>query len=416
MLSPDPIAAIYNLPYLMLCAIAGYASASALRLERVGNNLKHTDEDLQSLAKQLALQRQELTAQFTDRSELIEGQVKFFKTYASEKMEKMNNELKTVSEHVDGLMNGNTSAVMKLENRLIAMEESVAEQNKKISNLLVLNGDMLDRITTVERNQDSLKTHVETIENHFNEFELATNKTFEFLKENVKMGKDAHIFLDNNMRDLKTAVHNAVNEVKRMSDAQHILNETIELRNNDVAENLKRSNNVLNKITDHPPTPADLVKLCAAFEQRAIEAYSTAQYSTMTSAMTSELALEISLTANRLAAHVANTADMDIITSKILGPRPGPPTSTAPVMSMGNQTNSGDPPTSKYQQQANLNAARQTLGSYNSSANLKTNFNKSSAEIRESLLFAFMDEFNSILNHNQAQAVRHVYPSVIIVS
>ena len=213
------------------------------------------------------------------------------------------------------------------------------------------------------------------------------------------------------MRELKTAVGNAVNEVRRMSDLQHVLSDATEERNREVAENLKRSDQVLNKISDHPPTPEEVVTLCLAFEQRALEVYSTAQYSTITAAMSSELALEISLTANRLATHVANTADMDVITSKILGPRPAPPASTAVPNSLGNQTGGGN---TRYQQQAAQNATRQTLGSYNSCANLTTNFNKAPASIRESLLFAFMDEFNEILTRNQTQQVISVYIASVL--
>lgn len=387
-----------------ICCTAGYASASAQRLEKVGVNLKHTDEDLKKLAQQLNSQRLELSSQFEDRCELMEGQSKFFKTYATEKMDTISTSLRVVTEQVDGLLNGNTSAVAKLETRLIEMEKSVKEQNKKISNLLVLNGDMLERITKAEGAQNLLQAHVAIIEKRFNEFEAATNKAMEIVNDKLTVGRDGQMFLDSNMRDLKAAVDNAVNDVRRMSDAQHVLAEATEQRNEEVVENLKRSDHVLNKISDHPPTPAEVAKLCVTFEQRALEAYSTAQYSTMTSAMTAELALEISLTANRLAVHVANTADMDAITSKILGPRPAPPTSTAAALSMGNQT-SHEAHGSKYHQQASLNAARQTLGSYSSAANTKTNFNKSSADIRDSLLFAFMDEFNIILFVNQAQQV-----------
>lgn len=73
---------------------------------------------------------------------------------------------------------------------------------------------------------------------------------------------------------------------------------------------IQRSDKVLDKISDHPPTPEEVAKLCHTFEQRALEVYSTAQHSTITNAMTHDLALSISLIAQRLATHVANTADM----------------------------------------------------------------------------------------------------------
>lgn len=341
---------------------ASYAGAAALRLEKVGVNLKHTDEDVKGLAQQMVLQRSELSSQFGERCEEMDGRAKFFKTLVTERVDSMGKLLAEVKGNVDGLMNGNTSAVVKLEDRIVAMENSMKEQNKKINNLLVVNGDMLEKISHIEGEQKTLKDHVENIEKHLHIFEQTTIKTFEKLTIDVQEGKDAQLFLDNNMRELKSAVNNAVNDVRRMSDLQHTLNETTQQRNVEVAANLKRSDFVLNKISDHPPTPADVAKLCSAFEQRALEAFSTAQHSTITNAMTSELALEVSLTANRLAIHVANTADMDIITSKILGPRPGPPASSAPPMYTNNHQSPAA--SSKYQNHANFSAARQTLGSY----------------------------------------------------
>ena len=316
----------------------------------------------------------------------------------SEKTDGLSKELSDVKTDVDGLMSGNTSAVSKLENRLVAMEESTKQQNKKINDLLVLNGDMLERISKVESEQSVLKEHVLTIEKRFNSFEETTSKTFETLKQELQVSNDANLFLDKNMRDLKQVVDYAVNDVRRMNESQQKLNEDTEKRNIEVSASLNRSNEVLNKISDHPPTPDEVAKLCVTFEQRAIETYSTAQYSTITHAMDSNLALTISITANRLATHVANTADMDVIKSKILGPRIAPPASCAPTPNTQGCGNNNHVKKTKYQEISNVSTARQTLGTYNSNANLNTDFNKSSASIRESLLFAFMDELNAIIN------------------
>lgn len=174
-----------------------------MRLEKVGVNLKQTDDDLMKLAQQVEGNRADLSRQLADRCDVIEGQAKFFRTLMTEKTDSMSTDLREVKENVDGLLNGNTSAVMKLENRLVAMEHSVADQNNKISNLLVLNGDMLERISKSEAANDALKVHVEVFEKKFNEFETNVNTTMELLKEKIVTAQDAQLFLDKNMMELK---------------------------------------------------------------------------------------------------------------------------------------------------------------------------------------------------------------------
>ncbi len=58
-------------------------------MEKVGNNLKQTDEDLKGLSNQLSTQRADIMNQLGDRCDIIEGQAKFFKTMTTERLDKV---------------------------------------------------------------------------------------------------------------------------------------------------------------------------------------------------------------------------------------------------------------------------------------------------------------------------------------
>jgi hypothetical protein len=101
--------------YILIVTAAGYSNGIGQRLEKVGYNLKQTDEDLKSLSNQLSNQKIDIMNQLGDRCDIIEGQAKFFKAMTTERLDKVVVDLTGVAEQVDGILNGNTSAVVKLE-------------------------------------------------------------------------------------------------------------------------------------------------------------------------------------------------------------------------------------------------------------------------------------------------------------
>ncbi len=91
-----------------------------------------------------------------------------------------------------------------------------------------------------------------------------------------------------------------------------------------------------------------------------------------------------------------------------MGPRPAPPTSSTAAgahLSSNNFDNPESPnhPSRVKQQFIQQAQTKQQMLSYSSGPNAHVNYNKSSENIREHLLFQFMDEVNLILMASNQQ-------------
>jgi hypothetical protein len=344
-----------------LLLLATYASSSALRIERLGNAVRQSDSQIKDFGHHLKAQSKEILSVLNDRCESIEAGVKFFKTSITDATDKNSRAIEGIRDEMAGLLGGAAGATAKLEARMQMLEQLVSDQNKKISDLLALNGDLVHRLSVSNQANEKYEAAFLQIRAQIATLETNSSKSVASLQREVSVLKDNGTYLDSTVSQVKALVDDFADEINNIASAQQKFIES-GLKAAEKGELGRfKGGQALAPSSGRVPSAKDLADLYSSFEHKVFELRSTDQFLMLVRAITEELACELAYLAHRLASHIALAADIELMAAKIRHHR------------------SPDP----VKMSVNAPVIDET---------------RSAVAVRDSFLFAFMDEFNALVD------------------
>jgi hypothetical protein len=242
------------------------------------------------------------------------------------------------------------------------LEQLVSDQNKKISDLLALNGDLVHRLSTSKQANEKSEAAFLQISAQIAALETTSSKSVASLQRELSVLKDNGAYLDSTVSHVKTLVDDFADEINKIAEAQQKFIES-GLKASEKGEfGRLKGDQTLSAASGRVPSAKDLADLYSSFERKVFELRSTDQFLMLVRAITEELACELAYLAHRLASHIALAADIELMAAKIRHHHSPDPVKmspdTAPV----------------------------------------TDETRSVVAVRDSFLFSFMDEFNALVD------------------
>jgi hypothetical protein len=211
-----------------------------------------------------------------------------------------------------------------MEERLAALESGKADHEKKLRSALTLQGELIDTFSRLEKTQKSLKKDVHAAR--------------EVADEALAMGKGVRTDASTNhtslvdrvfvVDEMLTSVNHYVKESTERLTTLEGVSGAAERKIDNVNETLStRVKHIQDYVATHvmaPPSAGELVALCHGYEHKVDSSQSTGSMST---AFPPQLALQLARYAQRLAGHIAHTADIAVLNVMVVGPQPAPPRS-----------------------------------------------------------------------------------------
>lgn len=346
-----------------LLLLATYASSSALRLERLGNSVRLADSQIKDFGNQLKTQSKEILSVLENRCESIEASAKFFRTSMTDATDKNSRTIDALKEEVAGMLGGASGVTQMLEGRMQKLEDLVADQNKKINDLLALNGDLVQRLSTSSVANEKLESALLQVRAQIATLENTSSKNVTSLQRELSVLKDNGTYLNATVSEVRTLVDDFGDEINKIAAAQQkFIDSTLKAGEKNELGRFRGGQALGVSSSARIPTPKDLADLYSIFEHKVFELRSTDQFSMLVRALTEETACELAYVAHRLASHIALAADIELMAAKIRYHQ-----SADPI-----KTTSNNAPV--------IDEARSAIA------------------VRDNFLFSFMDEFNALVD------------------
>lgn len=166
------------------------------------------------------------------------------------------------------------------EDRLSALEEAVRNQDRKTERIILLQGEMLERIDKLEVFQ---KHTISKFDKAIAESTEAKKRGQKADESNVRLKEslsDSMIFFDSEVKSLKTFVAETTNTLVEVTEKQQSADAILESSTKNL---LLRADALEAQARDFfplPPHPADLVELCLEYERHCVDSHCMGMLST----------------------------------------------------------------------------------------------------------------------------------------
>jgi hypothetical protein len=298
--------------------------ALSARINDTSNKSSEQNKILEDVATMIKEVKQENQAEFGGRLHSIENSTKSRFTVTDSRLEQVEFEL-VESKKRD--MEKGCIIEEKIgihDERISKLEELGLNNERKLKSALTLQGELLDRLNRVEAKQSNIAKDL--------------SKAREVADDSYNQGNNnrkeltAQLHINNNHFDkIYLDIEEIRESLKNSDEMLGTLNVGMDKSSNRLESYMQRQGDrladLLEYVNSHvppAPTPMELVKLANEYENKVDKSWCEGVMST---AFPPNLSLSVARFCQRLAAHVAYTADVAVLNVMVVGPQQAPPQS-----------------------------------------------------------------------------------------
>lgn len=300
----------------------------------------HTDIVAKGCAKDLKRTNEKLEAgldefnrKLNSRFDVAEKSLMNYKTSVTMKFNAQADDVATFKADVMVKDKATVDRFEQIEKRLVDMESHSATTDAKLDRVLLLQGNILERIQIIEGRIQAVEDTNRTRDVEVAQALKSSVAAMQDVAHAKAQTKDSLTYFDEELKYLKAYSRRINDDLKQCMTLFTSQAGKSKAVSKELKKRLENITGVLDMHVRGDPLPEELFSLYSAYEQRVVESQSQGRAS---AAFSPSLAKELANFSHRLAEHVARTVDIEGLYNLVCGPQALPPTSTALVPSSTN--------------------------------------------------------------------------------
>jgi len=295
-------------------------------------DLKRTDEKLDKGLE-------EFSRKLNSRFDVADKALMNYKTSVTMKFNAVTEEEALFKSQVDTQNTMNDARFGEVEMRLRSLEAHGLTTDAKLDRVLLLQGNILERIQVIEGRVQAVEDTNQTRDVEVAQALKSSVAAMQDVAHSKAQTKDSLTYFDEELKYLKAYSRRVNEDLKQCMT----LFTTQAGKSKSVSKELKKRLENINAVLDMnvrgDPQPEELFSLYQAYEQCVVDSQAMGRAS---SAFTPSIARELAEFSHRLAEYVARAVDIEGLCALVGGPRPLPPTSSAPGNVSGGPRGTGN--------------------------------------------------------------------------
>jgi hypothetical protein len=354
--------------------------------------INYNTDQIKSVSSALGSIKQDTGSDLKGRLDLIEKKTKAIDTHFSVRVDAHD---KLIEKNDQNSCDRHVSIQNMFEEhnlRLEKLEGMKIQTDNKLKSIMILQGELIERVSNVEKKQQSLTDDMKHVTKIADDVSLTSNIMNDSIAS-VENKLSANIKnIESDINALRESTSEADIFIAEVSGIAHLNKDNIISNNSLLSERLRNLQDYVQHHVPIPPSATELVQLCLRYETKVEQSI---HEGALSHDFPPQLSNIVAKFAQRLAANISHNADMMVLNSIIVGPRKLPPKSDKEGPIAGSKP--GD-----------LKPSSSANGNGNGSLEVTADIGDGSPEddayaMREELVQKFHEEFCILLENNKLQ-------------
>lgn len=267
---------------------------------------------------QLSLEKtkNELRNEIGSRCDSLDSTFNYYKATNTAQIQRLKVDMDKISEDANIHLANHDADLRSIRDSISGLNDKMDAQTERLDRLFALHGTLLQQVNHIQEVQNKEVEKLKNLDNKVSKLEARCNQTFEEFEIDRNQLEDNCKYLDGEISSFRQKSKEVLVELGNVLDSQSRHQQDSRELQQDIMLKLDQFKSWMKQTAPLPPTPLELVSICALYEDTANDLFVKGKDYL---SMPRDISYDVARCAHALAVHVASTVDHDILGHVMLG-------------------------------------------------------------------------------------------------